>query len=78
MLMQLEAAEQMNASATESTKKMLIGEEHLDYLEKAQRREQMRDPAAFKIPRSKLPESNLPRAEAEIEIYRDEDRNNLF
>ena len=45
----------------------------------------MRDPAAFEIPRSKLPESNLPRAEAEenfvtaeIEICRDEDRNNLF
>ena len=32
---------------------------------KSTRREEMRDPAAFKIPRSKLPESNLPRAEAE-------------
>ena len=56
MLMQ--AAEQMNASATELTKQMLIGEECLDYLENAQRREQMRDQAAFQIPRSKLPESN--------------------
>ena len=58
------AAEQINASATELTKKMLIGEERLDYLERAQRRKQIRDPAAFKIPRSKLPESILPRAEA--------------
>ena len=61
----MQAAEQMNASATELAKQMLIGEERLDYLEKAPRRERMRDPAAFKIPRSKLPESNLPRAEAE-------------
>ena len=41
------AAEQMNASATELRKKMLIGEERLDDLERAQRREQMKDPAAF-------------------------------
>ena len=34
MLMQ--AAEQMNASATELTKQMLIGEERLKYLEKVQ------------------------------------------
>ena len=77
------AAEQMNASATELTKKMLVAEERLDYLERAQRREQMKDPAANKIPRFKLPESIQPRAEAEevtaeIEIYRDEDRSNLF
>ena len=79
------AAEQMNASATELTKKMLIGEERLDYMERAQRREPMRDPVALKIQRSKLLESFLPRAEAEenffdsgLEIYRDEDRNNLF
>ena len=77
------AAEQMNASATELTKKMLVAEERLDYLERAQRREQMKYPAANKIPRFKLPESIQPRAEAEevtseIEIYRDEDRSNLF
>ena len=85
MLMQ--TAEQMNASATDLIKKILIEEEHLDYLEKAQGREQMRDPAAFKIPRFKLPESILPKAEAEelqtsmtteIEKYRDDYRNNLF
>ena len=77
----------MNASATDLIKKILIEEEHLDYLEKAQGREQMRDPAAFKIPRFKLPESILPKAEAEelqtsmtteIEKYRDDYRNNLF
>ena len=79
-----QAAEQLNASATELTKKMLVGEERLDYLERAQRREQMRDPVALNIPRSKLLESFSPRAEAEeyfcdswLEIYRDEDRNNL-
>ena len=77
------AAEQMNASATELTKKMLVAEERLDYLERAQRREQMKDPAANKIPRFKHPDSIQPRAEAEevtaeIEIYRDEDRSNLF
>ena len=33
------AAEQMNALASELTKKMLIGEERVDYLERAQRRE---------------------------------------
>jgi hypothetical protein len=32
----MQAAEQMNASATELAKQMLIGEERLDYLEKAQ------------------------------------------
>ena len=63
--MSMQAAELMNASATEWTKKILIGEERLDYLERAQRTQQMRDPAAFKIPRSKLQESILPRAEAE-------------
>ena len=83
--MSMQAAEQLNASATELTKKMLIGEERLDYMERAQRREPMRDPVALKIQRSKLLESFLPRAEAEenffdsgLEIYRDEDRNNLF
>ena len=55
----------MNASATDLIKKILIEEGHLDFLEKAQGREQMRDPSAFKIPRFKLQESILPKAEAE-------------
>ena len=63
--MLMHAAEQMNASATELTKKTLMGEEHLDYLERARGKKQMGDdpgdPAAFEISRSSI----LPRAEAE-------------
>ena len=83
MLMQ--AAEQMNASATELTKQMLIGEERLNYLEKAQEEKkwEIQRLSKFRVlsfRRAIYPEQKRRKTSvtAEIEIYRDEDRDNLF
>ena len=83
MLMQ--AAEQMNASATELTKQMLIGEERLKYLEKVQEEKkwEIQRLSKFRVlsfRRAIYPEQKRRKTSvtAEIEIYRDEDRDNLF
>ena len=83
MLMQ--GAEQMNASATELTKQMLIGEERLNYLEKAQEEKkwEIQRLSKFRVlsfRRAIYPEQKRRKTSvtAEIEICRDEDRNNLF
>ena len=83
MLMQ--GAEQMNASATELTKQMLIGEERLNYLEKAQEEKkwEIQRLSKFRVlsfRRAIYPEQKRRKTSvtAEIEIYRDEDRDNLF
>ena len=83
MLMQ--GAEQMNASATELTKQMLIGEERLKYLEKVQEEKkwEIQRLSKFRVlsfRRAIYPEQKRRKTSvtAEIEIYRDEDRDNLF
>ena len=81
----MQAAEQMNASATELAKQMLIGEERLDYLEKAQEEKkwEIQRLSKFRVlsfRRAIYPEQKRRKTSvtAEIEIYRDEDRDNLF
>lgn len=83
MLMQ--AAEQMNASATELAKQRLIGEERLDYLEKAQEEKkwEIQRLSKFRVlsfRRAIYPEQKRRKTSvtAEIEICRDKDKNNLF
>ena len=83
MLMQ--GAEQMNASATELTKQMFIGEERLKYLEKVQEEKkwEIQRLSKFRVlsfRRAIYPEQKRRKTSvtAEIEICRDEDRNNLF
>ena len=83
MLMQ--GAEQMNASATELTKQMMIGEERLKYQEKVQeeKKREIQRLSKFRVlsfQRAIYPEQKRRKTSvtAEIEIYRDEDRDNLF
>ena len=85
--MLIQGAEQMNASATELTKQMLtrIGEERLKYLEKVQEEKkwEIQRLSKFRVlsfRRAIYPEQKRRKTSvtAEIEIYRDEDRDNLF